>query len=76
MSAPDKVIADYSHPDFIVLWPSGKVEYGCKAGDIVAAVKRRDERLARKAGGPVITMIEWRNVPGGFVPPDGAAVRP
>ena len=37
--------------------------------DLVAAIRRFDSATARR-GTPTITIIEWINVPAGFVPPD------
>lgn len=65
----NKVIVEFSGSDWMVLFPSGEIEVADQASDILVAVRRRDLRLAKKTGKNIVTTIEWRNVPKGFVPP-------
>lgn len=67
-----RVIAEPDDGDgWLAMDDAGRVRRYPSAPALRRAVERRDRREAGRRG-IVVTMIEWRDVPEGFVPPDAA----
>lgn len=65
------VVAEYEPVDglWLVMWPDGSVELQSTPEDVLALVRRQDERRSKKADVIVVTRLDWQNTPAGFVPP-------
>lgn len=56
--------------DWLVVWPSGRVESKRSPEAVLREINRRDARASKRTGATVMTMIDWRDVPPGWTPPD------
>lgn len=59
---------------WVAMWPDGEVTRHASAGTLLSIVKRRQEREAKRLekagrGAVVVTSVNWRDVPKGFVAP-------
>jgi len=64
-----KAIVEFRDPGWRVMHTDGQIEEWDTAS---AALKAIQKRAMRRNPGVTVTVIEWRDVPLGFVPPKGA----
>jgi hypothetical protein len=65
-----KVIAEYTGADWLVLFHSGRIAGFQTAAQALTAIQRIANRGNRTL---TVTTIEWRNAPAGFTPPTTGA---
>ena len=61
----NKVIIEYDHGDFYIMYPSGVIEIATSSKEALRYVKAKMAKLGRRRKAIIVTKIEWRNLPPG-----------
>lgn len=64
------VVAEFDNGGWLVMLNDGSVQWFATPVATLRAINREDKLTMKKTGDSVMTLIDWRNVPAGFSPPE------